>query len=165
MYSKDSGNGNATLYAKDNLISRYKIAGTNTRYVDYTYDTLNRLNKKSLALNGKSLVSSYTYADDVKYTGDYTTNFVETEKLDNITYKYYYDCESNIKEIEKNSEKYLEYGYDLKNQLTSETNHLAKTKTGFTYDDLGNITSKVEYDYSKGTVKNTIPLRFLFGYA
>ena len=160
LYSKDSGNANATLYAKDNLISRYKIAGTNTRYVDYTYDSLNRLSKKSLALNGKSLVSSYTYAGDVKYSGDYTTNFIETEKLDNTTYKYYYDCESNIKEIEKNSKDYLEYKYDLMNQLTREINHSEKEETGFTYDDLGNITSKVEYDYTTKAVNKTIKYRY-----
>ena len=60
LYSKDSGNANATLYAKDNLISRYKIAGTNTRYVDYNYDSLNRLNKKSLSL-GTTIDSDYWY--------------------------------------------------------------------------------------------------------
>ncbi len=38
MYSSNSGNANASSYASDNLISRYYIANTTSRYVGKTGD-------------------------------------------------------------------------------------------------------------------------------
>ena len=48
LYSENSGAANAAASAQDNLISRYKITGSNTRVVDYSYDDLNRLKQKKL---------------------------------------------------------------------------------------------------------------------
>ena len=140
LYSENSGAANAANSAKDNLISRYRIAGSRT--VDYSYDSLNRLTQKKLTTT-TPIYTNYTYkASDLG--GKYTTTMVETEKLDNATYKYYYDSVGNITKIDKNSGAYRSYTYDKKNQLLSEVNSTNGITTNFTYDAIGNITKKVE---------------------
>ncbi len=152
MYSSDSGNANASSYTKDNLISRYRIAGNKT--VDYTYDGLNRLTKKVISTTNPVNVN-YTYRTSV--LGDaYRTTQVETEKIADITYKYSYDKEGNITGITKDSGAYRSYTYDGKNQLTKEINNTTGITTNFTYDAIGNITKKVQ----SGNVSKTIKYRY-----
>ena len=174
LYSANSGNANAATYAKDNLISRYKIAGTSTRYVDYTYDSLNRLNKKSLSL-GTTIDSDYWYyTAKVHNEGTNEKKFKTTqlsrEILDKTAYTYYYDKVGNITDIKLSTRSDLDtitehkkYTYDSKNQLLSEAitkkddnNNKVTTKVEFEYDDIGNITKKtltgtenktITYDY------------------
>ena len=81
---------------------------------------------------------------------------LETEKLDNTTYKYYYDNVGNITKIDKGSSAYRTYTYDLKNQLLSEVNSTNGITTNFTYDAIGNITKKVQ----SGAVSKTINYRY-----
>ncbi len=179
FYSKDSGNVDAEYYSRDNLISRYKINGSSTKYVDYFYDSLNRLNKKSLTIGNSTINSDYSYYTAKIYNKDlsdkkYKTTQLAREILDNTAYTYYYDIVGNITEIKKSERStpdtmsaYRSYTYDEKNQLLSETiskkdnnNNTITTKTEFTYDDLGNISNKtitdsdgtptvIEYNYGK----------------
>ncbi len=152
MYSSSSGATDAANSAKDNLISRYRIAGSRT--VDYSYDSLNRLTQKKLSTT-TPIYTNYTYkASDLG--GKYTTTMIETEKLDNTTYKYYYDNVGNITKIDKGSSAYRTYTYDLKNQLLSEVNSTNGVTTNFTYDAIGNITKKVQ----SGAVSKTINYRY-----
>ena len=155
LYSASSGATNASSYTKDNLVSRYKINGLSSRYIDYTYDEINRLTNKKLQLNGKALNSSYTFKASDRGT-KYTTSLIETEKLDNTTYKYYYDKVGNITGIDKGSAVYRNYTYDNKNQLTKEVNATTGITTAFTYDAIGNITKKVQ----SGAVSKTINYRY-----
>ena len=78
------------------------------------------------------------------------------ERLDNTTYKYYYDKVGNITSVTKNSNAYRTYTYDNKNQLTKEVNNSNNVTTAFTYDSLGNITKKVQ----SGAVSKTINYRY-----
>ena len=151
LYSSDSGNADASSYTKDNLVSRYKINGSSTRYIDYKYDGLNRLTKKSFVFDSTTKNSEYTYYASNRGSG-YTTTQIDTEKLDNTTYKYYYDKVGNITSVTKNSNTYRTYTYDNKNQLTKEVNSTSGITTSFTYDSLGNITKKVESGNSNKTI-------------
>ena len=151
LYSSNSGNANASSYTKDNLVSRYKIDGSSSNYVDYFYDGINRLNKKTLNINGRTKISEYTYKPSNR-GGVYSTTQLDTEKLDNTIYKYYYDNVGNITSITKNSGAYRSYTYDNKNQLTKEVNSTSGITTSFTYDSLGNITKKVESGNSNKTI-------------
>ena len=162
LYSKNSGAADAGNSAKDNLISRYRIAQTNKRVVDYSYDDLNRLTQKKLTTD-TPIYTNYTYKAS-NLGGKYTTTQIETEKLDKTTYKYYYDSVGNITGIDKNSGAYRSYTYDNKSQLLSETittkdtnNNTITTTTNFTYDAIGNISKKVEND---GTTTTTINYRY-----
>ena len=88
------------------------------------------------------------------------TTQIETEKLDNVTYKYYYDYVGNITRVTKGSNEYRSYEYDHKNQLIKEVNSNGVTNE-FSYDNLGNIAKKVQsgtsgtttvtYNYGKDT--------------
>ncbi|MBE6747808.1 MAG: DNRLRE domain-containing protein [Ruminococcaceae bacterium] len=179
LYSEDSGNANAASYARDNLLSRYYITNSTSRYVDYFYDSLNRLNKKSLSL-GTTINCDYAYKTAVVYNEGltdkkYKTTQLGREILDNTAYSYYYDKVGNVTDIKLSTRSALDtisehkkYTYDSKNQLLSETitkkdvnNNSVTTKTTFEYDDIGNISKKkltvgtntttVIYNYGKDT--------------
>ena len=156
MYSSSSGNANASDYAKDNLISRYRIAGS--KNVDYTYDSLNRLTGKTLSTTTPVTVN-YSYKISVR--GDtYRTTQVDKEKIGGVIYQHYYDKEGNITRIDTkiNDETigYRTYTYDSKNQLTKEVDSASGVTTNFTYDAIGNIIQKKQ----SGAVDKTIDYRY-----
>lgn len=161
MYSSNSGATDAATFAKDNLISRYKINGSKT--VDYYYDDLNRLVEKNLRLNNIPILTNYSYVASNRGSV-YTTTQLASESLDNIKYSYYYDKVGNITRIRTSdtlddttiNENYRTYEYDNKNQLTKEVNASNGVTTNFTYDSLGNITKKVQ----SGAVSKTINYRY-----
>lgn len=170
---RDENKENSASYAKDNLPTVYKMAGT--RYAVYGYDTLNRLNERMLSTD-TPLYTNYTYkiaANRTKSGVDdyYRTTQLSTEFLGNDSYTYYYDKVGNITQIKKGRRKSTEYGtddfktvasastiatytYDKLGQLTSET--LANIgKISYTYDELGNMLSQngankgIVYTYDK----------------
>ena len=182
LYSSDSGNANASSFAKDNLISRYVMP--NNKYIDYNYDSLNRLNKTTLAATNRVIYKNYTYKTSNINTeadnGRYRTTQLSTEYIDNSAYTYYYDVVGNITQIKKserttadsgvaeltNAKVYRTYAYDNKNQLTREDNTTLNKTTLFAYDGIGNITSKTEYNYTAAGTTPSSPtktIKYIYG--
>ncbi|MBR2886105.1 MAG: hypothetical protein IKB93_15170, partial [Clostridia bacterium] len=177
LYSASSGNANAASYTKDNLVSRYKIAGSSTRYVDYSYDSLNRMSEKKLTTD-TPVVTTYNYYQSDKYnTAENTTKYKTTllcrEAIDENAFTYYYDNVGNITKIAKSdsadpdntAQRYRDYVYDLKNQLTREDNKSSGITTTYKYDSIGNITNKIEYAYATpGTSATQVKKQTAFVY-
>ena len=153
FYNKIDAVANSERYAKDNLPVRYSMSSS--RYIDYGYDSLNRLNKKTLS-TGTPLVWKYLYylSDRNVDNGDlYRTTQIITEHSGKIVYKYTYDVAGNITSIKKADSNgsgdtssdwanYRTYTYDDLNQLTKEVNGTTGKTYTYTYDNVGNITSK-----------------------
>ncbi len=168
-YSAVSGVDGTAAYAKDNLPTRYKISGT--RYVDYTYDTLNRLNKKALALNNTTLCTNYVYYTSHRNTSGstlYRTHQLAYEIIGDNAFKYSYDDAGNITAVQKGIRTggndsntagsytaYTSYKYNNLNELKRENNTaISKTYT-WSYDRLGNIKERREYTYSTADTLST----------
>ena len=108
----------------------------------------------------------------------YRTNQLLRELVDNTAYQYTYDALGNITAITKgvrtNTDTddtaaggfaaYRSYGYDSLGQLTRENNATNNKTNVFVYDELGNITSKTEYDYTTGDL-GSINKTILYGYS
>ena len=186
-YSKNDADGNAIAnssasYAKDNLPTLYQIAST--RYATYNYDSVNRLNKRTLSTD-RPIYNNYAYwLSDRNATSTYdTVDLYRTHQLlreivDNTAYDYTYDVSGNITAITKaqraetntdaigitGSAEYRSYAYDNLNQLIRENNATNNKTTTFSYDELGNITSKTEYAYTTGDL-GTVNKTILYGYS
>ena len=153
-YGTEGVEGSANA-GKDNLLTRYKISAS--RYVDYKYDGLNRLQYKRISTTAPFLID-YEYKSSERNTGDatkYKTTQLASEKLDDVTYSYTYDDVGNITAVKRNGADYRSYEYDALSQLTRENN---KSGTRFTkvwnYDALGNIESVKVYPYTTGTINS-----------
>ena len=186
-YSKNDADGNpiansSASYAKDNLPTLYQISST--RYATYRYDSINRLNKRALSTI-RPIYNNYVYKlsqrNDASSTDTedlYRTNQLLRELVDNTAYQYTYDALGNITAITKgvrtNTDTddtaaggftaYRSYGYDSLGQLTRENNATNNKTNVFAYDELGNITSKTEYDYTTGDL-GSINKTILYGYS
>ena len=103
----------------------------------------------------------YQYKGSKRNTGEvtkYKTTQLASETLGTTKYSYTYDNIGNITAIKKNDSAYSSYTYDELSQLTRENfnNNDGKTNNDFTriwtYDALGNITSRKDYAYTTGAV-------------
>ena len=174
-YSAVSGLTNSANYAKDNLPTQYYIAST--RHADYSYDDLNRLTLRTLTTNSP-LYNNYIYYDSERNSSGvtkYTTTQLQREIIDNTTYDYTYDNVGNITGImigerttadnsssttAKNKTNYRSYMYDRFNQLIYEDNFTNNTTTDYSYDGIGNITSKIIYDYTTLDLIKNVKYRY-----
>ena len=186
-YSKNDADGNAIAnssasYAKDNLPTIYEIESG--AYATYNYDSLNRLNKRTLS-TVRPIYNNYVYwlsernnASSTDVVDLYRTHQLIREIVDNTAYDYAYDVSGNITAIFKadradtnsdaieiaNSAEYRSYAYDNLNQLIRENNASNNKTTAFSYDELGNILSKTEYAYTTGDL-GTVNKTILYGYS
>lgn len=162
-YSAVSGLTNSANYAKDNLPTQYYIA--DSRHADYSYDDLNRLTLRKFTTE-RPLYNNYIYQlsnRNEENDETYTTTQLQREIIDNTTYDYTYDSLGNILGVTvgerttadnssstttKNTTRYRSYMYDRFNQLICEDNFPDNTMTEFSYDGIGNITSKTTYNYT-----------------
>ena len=155
-YSAISSRPETVNYAKDNLPVRYTMSST--RYIDYNYDSLNRLTGKTLSL-ASPLSYAYTYKASAR-GGSYTTTQIATETVDGNAYSYTYDSLGNITSIKLNGQAFRSYEYDSLNQLVRENNKTDNKTYEFVYDNYGNITAKKVYAYTTsatlGTAEKTI---------
>ncbi|MCH5296100.1 MAG: RHS repeat protein, partial [Ruminococcus sp.] len=158
-------NINKYEYGKDNLLTKFLI--NENRNVSYSYDGLNRLT--GTTLNTVSPINtSYTYYQSTR-GADYTTNLIETETIDGVTYKYSYDTLGNIENISKknSNDKYEfinSYEYDAMNQLTYAYDAANKTVCMYGYDNGGNMTVEVVHNLgSNGAPINTTYNRYTYG--
>ena len=151
---------NATItnnytYGKDNLLTRYKM--TAGYIANYTYDGLNRLTKVSVDTNSP-IDTTYAYYGSQRGE-DYTTNKLETETINGVTYKYDYDTLGNITDIYRkdsngNYQRIYQYKYDAMNQLTYVSDFENRKIYNYTCDNAGNIISEVVHN----TNSNGIPI-------
>ena len=170
-YTAISGVDATTNYAKENLPVRYSI--TSNRYIDYSYDSLNRLNLKTLNLNNAAVYTNYIYKSSARNEGTdltYRTTQLNYEIIDNSSFRYYYDNVGNITQIktgkrvtdETNSNPsnnvitdeidYRSYEYDGLNQLVREIDFSQGKIIGYSYDNMGNILNKTEKCYAVGNL-------------
>ena len=155
-------------YEKDNLPVRYTMSST--RYIDYTYDGLNRLTGKTLSL-ATPLVTRYSYKQSDRTDATYRTTMIANEIIGTTAYGYLYDDLGNITAVLKaeadgngnktGSYSYIRtYEYDSLNQLIRENNKTDNKTYVYEYDGYGNITVKKIYAYTTsatlGTAEKTI---------
>ena len=110
-----------------------------------TYDNLDRLS----SLITKNHSRQFTYLK----SGDHTTNLVSMLQfgygnINTENLKYKYDEKGNISEIRKNGLLVARYKYDGLSRLVREDNTDFKKTYVFDYDTGGNISSKLEYNFT-----------------
>ena len=136
--------------------------------IDYQYDTLRRLTRSEVALNGLAIyTTAYAFRDldasrtttQVQYRNVRSANGEVLEGK-----KYTYDALGNITRISQSTKPFytlVAYEYDAQNQLTKETYYDGEgtaagniTRTiSYTYDTAGNILSETKTVGSKTTTK------------
>ena len=119
---------------KDGLI--YGVKQNGTKRITYNYDSLARLNTRTLNTT-IPFVTQYTYYDGAESGA--TTTLVKTIQNGNDVYEYAYDAVGNITCIKLNGAVYESYTYDNLNQLKTVTR--GSDTYSYTYDSGGNILS------------------------
>ena len=158
---------NDYVYGKDNLPEKYTI--DNGRDVTYTYDTLNRLTKTSIATT-TPLNMEYTYdLSDRNSSGSrkYQTTKISEETIAGQKYSYSYDEQGNITEIKKmvgSTYKLIRYyEYDQLSQLTYDYDYENNILRQYSYDNAGNMLSVYTSVMSSGRPVSTTSKTY--GYA
>ena len=136
--------------------------------IDYQYDTLRRLTRSKVALNGSTVyTTAYAFRD---LDASRTTTQVQYRNVRNANgevlegKKYTYDALGNITRISQSTKPFytlVAYEYDAQNQLTKETYYDGKgtaegniTRTiSYTYDTAGNILSETRTEDGETTTK------------
>ena len=136
--------------------------------IDYQYDTLRRLTRSEVSLNGSAIyTTAYAFRD---LNASRTTTQVQYRNVRNANgkmlegKKYTYDALSNITRISQSTKPFytlVAYEYDAQNQLTKETYYNGEgtaegniTRTiSYTYDTAGNILSETKTVNDKTTTK------------
>ena len=136
--------------------------------IDYQYDTLRRLTRSKVALNGSTVyTTAYAFRDldasrtttQVQYRNVRSANGTMLEGK-----KYTYDALGNITRISQSTKPFytlVAYEYDAQNQLTKETYYNGNgtaagniTRTiSYTYDTAGNILSETRTEDGETTTK------------
>jgi len=133
-----------------------KVDNATTSYT-YTYDAFDRLTAGVYNHSGTSVTNSYTYNNwtgrrGTYRVGDHTFSIGTTLNTTN-SYSYFAD---NIVKITVNGTE-IRYVYDDMNQLVREDNGLLNKTIVYTYDNAGNILSKVTYALTAESVTPTSP--------
>ena len=136
--------------------------------IDYQYDTLRRLTRSKVALNGSTVyTTAYAFRD---LDASRTTTQVQYRNVRNANgevlegKKYTYDAIGNITRISQSIKPFytlVAYEYDAQNQLTKETYYNGEgtaagniTRTiSYTYDTAGNILSETRTEDGETTTK------------
>ena len=136
--------------------------------IDYQYDTLRRLTRSEVALNGSAIyTTAYAFRDldasrtttQVQYRNVRSANGTMIEGK-----KYTYDALGNITRISQSTKPFytlVAYEYDAQNQLVKETYYNGNgtaagniTRTiSYTYDTAGNILSETRTEDGETTTK------------
>lgn len=106
--------------------------------INYIYDDLGRLISSNINNNYHT---NYEYVTN----GKRTSMLIKTTTINNEKYSYVYDSLNNIKQICHNDNLENEYYYDEYEQLIREDNYLENKTIRYTYDNLGNIIYKKEF--------------------
>ena len=123
-------------YNTDDAITKVTFDNNN---LNYTYDYLGRLTSKDINSNQRI---EYTYITN----GNKTSTVLNSMKINNDLYEYYYDNLYNITDIYLNKKLINHYEYDNFNELIKEDNYNLNKTIRYTYDNAGNILKKQEYE-------------------
>lgn len=115
---------------------------TSTRGVTSVYDSESRITTRTISTKSP-YVQSYTYDSD---------GYVSQEISGTSVFAYTYDDDGKITEIKKDGVLRQSYVYDSEGQLIRENNLDSNSTILYNYDGYGNITSRVSYPYTTGTV-------------
>jgi len=107
--------------------------------IEYTYDSLGRLNGSSI---NSEFNTNYKYVTN----GNRTSELVKSIKIGDDLYSYKYDKLNNITHIYNNNNLQNKYYYDEYNQLIKEENYETNQIINYMYDNFGNILSRKIYN-------------------
>ncbi len=135
-------------YNEDNQLISETVDGV---AVEYTYDGFGRLEDR-VVKNGDAVVQTSTPT----YSAGATANSTSTQVASYNGYTYTYDDNGNILSVSDGTNT-TTYVYDSQNQLIRENNQAQGYTHTWTYDNCGNITSRMEYAYTTGSLENVTP--------
>lgn len=146
---------------------KYTIDGS--RNITYSYDSINRLTKKTIATTA-ALEMEYVYALSKRNTGTsqkYKTTSISEESIAGKKYSYEYDEQGNIIRINKmingTYAPYLYYEYDQLNQLYYDMNYETSILKQYSYDEGGNLLSEQTSKMVGGRPSNTTFIHYGYG--
>lgn len=123
--------------------------GADNRKVNYTYDPIGRLTKRTLT-GTTSYETTYQYVAPDNTDGITTTPLVKSITQPGHSFSYTYDNVGNISREVYNG-KNTTYVYDSLGQLIRYNDERAGKSWVFTYDRGGNLTKEQRYAYTEGT--------------
>ena len=120
--------------------------GTN---VNNAYDSIGRLTEREINARDGKFDTKYQY---LMGEGGATSNKLKsiTNKGKSISYEY--DKEGNITKIILEDGNTIDYKYNELNEVIREDNKQINKTIKYSYDEGGNILSKIEYPYTTGDV-------------
>lgn len=124
--------------------------GADNRRVNYTYDPIGRMTKRTLT-GAAAYATTYQYVAPDNTDGITTTPLVKSITQSGQNFSYTYDNVGNIASVTRNGQT-TTYVYDKLGQLTRVNDPHANKSTVYVYDRGGNITSYSEYAYTTGTL-------------
>ncbi len=126
------------IFNKDGMVLESNLDSTK---IKYTYDELLRVTNKNINNNYET---KYEYLS----IGNRTSAIIKSITNGNKKYSYKYDKLYNITDIYLNNNLINHYEYDDYNELISDEDYVNNIKTEYTYDNEGNILTKVKKNIS-----------------
>ncbi len=125
--------------------------------VDYQYDTLGRLTKKTINAGANSFETSYSYVPG-NVTGA-TTSKLSSISNNGIEVEYEYDANGNITKIIEGGGENSYYYNELNELIQEDIDNLSKSIL-YSYDLGGNIIGKTEIIYGNGESRSSITYEY-----
>ncbi len=135
---------NYILNESDNVLSVYLDNET----ITYGYDGLERLISKSIN-------DQYNVRYGYDHIGNRTSNLIQSIQNGDNKYSYKYDKLNNITDIYYNNNLKNKYYYDEYNELIKEEDYIKNEKTEYTYDNSGNLLTKITKNLETGAIIST----------
>ncbi|AOR23440.1 RHS repeat-associated core domain-containing protein [Clostridium taeniosporum] len=132
------------IYNRDLTVDEVGYLYNNKSTINNSYDSIGRLEQKSINSGVNSFVTNYSYLDGINGA---TTTKIESIDNNGKSIAYTYDPNGNIETITENNKK-ITYSYNELNELIREDNQVLNKTIVYSYDDGGNFESKVEYPYT-----------------
>ena len=141
-------------YDEENKPEQLKYNDSDSDKVEYTYDELGRIAKRTVTVDGHASETNYTYlAGTQTYTpenaNDNKPAYATTGLIERIThpcgdFTYDYDANGNITRVVQDNVATV-YSYDALGQLIRVVDGQEGATWEYTYDQGGNITSKKKF--------------------
>jgi RHS repeat-associated protein len=149
-----AGKSYSTSYTfdKDNKLQNMSYSRTTTNTITLTYDPIARLKTKVINTGTNQYTVGYSYEAGINGS---TTTKVSSIDNNGKSISYIYDKNGNIDTVTQGG-KQIKYYYNELNELKQEDNQVLNKTIIYSYDDGGNISSKLEIPYGTGSVRKTI---------